>query len=493
MTKVKLFILATCFCLAFGIAKASDKATVNYTLSPELQQAINNIITTSKTNAMDGLMQFSDFIVDKKFKKELKKKEALTLACREFLKAGLIQQAAEMGRLAYETDGGYFPAIMTYGDALYELKKYGDASALYEAAMVAEPEEKSAYLKGADVYKFVNADHSLEILQQFKTKFPNDPDVNKAMGSIYYYQNKIDDAIKAYDTYFAEFKGEDLEAQEEYAIILYIKKDFQGSLDKVNAILPKDPNSLSLNRLKFYNLMELMQVQGAKAAAEKFFSSFKDTLYNGTDYKYQGQLAEMLMDTAMMVNSFEHAAKLNPEKAEIQLGLSEAYEKIGEAEKAVTAYKKYLEIAEPDKKSANGVLKMGKIYYACAAAIEDSAKFDLRTKYVQAGDKIFSELETMAKDSYLGPMWRARIQTILDPTNPIESVKECYDKVYERLAGKDESYNTERKECLVYSAFYYFKKDDYDSAKDYCEKVLAIDPNHGLAKNILNAIAQLKK
>jgi Tfp pilus assembly protein PilF len=90
-------------------------------------------------------------------------------------------------------------------------------------------------------------------------------------------------------------------------------------------------------------------------------------------------------------------------------------------------------------------------------------------------------------------MWRARIQTILDPTNPIESVKECYDKVYERLAGKDESYNTERKECLVYSAFYYFKKDDYDSAKDYCEKVLAIDPNHGLAKNILNAIAQLKK
>ena len=73
-----------------------------------------------------------------------------------------------MGRLAYETDGGYFPAIMTYGDALYELKKYGDASALYEAAMVAEPEEKSAYLKGADVYKFVNADHSLEILQQFE-------------------------------------------------------------------------------------------------------------------------------------------------------------------------------------------------------------------------------------------------------------------------------------------------------------------------------------
>ena len=492
MKKVKSFIFTTCFLFASGVAYA-DKTTVNYTLTPETKQAVTNIITVSKTDPMTGLMQFSTFIEDKKYRKESKKKEALTLVGMDFFKAGLFQQAAEMGRLAYETDGGYFPAVMLYGDALYELKKYGDASALYEAAINAEPNEKSAYLKTADVYKYINAERSLEVLHQFKEKFPSDPDVNKAMGSIYYYQNKIDDAIKAYDTYFAEFKGEDLEAQEEYAIILYIKKDYQGSLDKVNSILPKNPNSLSLNRLKFYNLMELMQVQGAKEAADKFFGAFKDTLYNGTDYKYQGQLAEMLMDTAMMVSSFEHAAKLDPEKAEIQLGLSEAYEKIGEAEKAVNAYKKYLEIAEPGKKSANGILKMGKIYYACAASIEDSTKADLKKKYVEAGDKVFSELEEMAKDSYLGPMWRARIQTILDPENPIESVKECYDKVYERLASKDESYNTERKECLVYSAFYYFKKDDYDAAKDYCEKVLAIDPNHGLAKNILNAIAQLKK
>ena len=493
MKKGKLLILLANFAFATSFVNANDKTTVNYTLSPETQQAVNEIISISKTDPMTSLMQFSTFIEDKKYRKELKKKEALTLAGKDFFKAGLYQQAAEMGRLAYETDGSYFPAIMLYGDALYEMKKYGDASALYEAAINAEPNEKSAYLKTADVYKYINAERSLEVLKQFKEKFPSDPDVNKAMGSIYYYQNKIDDAIKAYDTYFAEYKGEDLEAQEEYAIILYIKKDFQGSLDKVNAILPKDPKSLSLNRLKFYNLMELMQVQGAKEAADKFFGAFKDTLYNGTDYKYQGQLAEMLMDTAMMVSSFEHAAKLDPEKAEIPLGLSEAYEKIGEAEKAVAAYKKYLDIAEPGKKSANGILKMGKIYYACAAGIEDSTKADLKKKYVEAGDKIFSELEDMAKDSYLGPMWRARIQTILDPENPIESVKECYDKVYERLANKDESYNTERKECLVYSAFYYFKKDDYASAKDYCEKVLAIDPNHGLAKNILNAIAQLKK
>ena len=118
---------------------------------------------------------------------------------------------------------------------------------------------------------------------------------------------------------------------------------------------------------------------------------------------------------------------------------------------------------------------------------------DLKKRYVEEGDKYFKKLEDLAQESYLGPFWRARIQTIMDPNNPIESVKECYDRAYERLANKDESYNTERKECLVYTAFYYFKKDDYTNAEDYCNKVLALDPEHGLAKSIINAIGQLKK
>ena len=332
----------------------------------------------------------------------------------------------------------------------------------------------------------------MEILDKFKKKFPNDPDVNKSIGAIYYYQNKIKEAKAAYDTYFEASNGGDIEAQEQYAIILFAEKDYQASLDKVNSIIDKNPQALSLNRMKFYNQMELMQIQGAKESGDKFFKMFEESQYNATDYKYLGQLAEMISDTALMINSFEHAIKLDSSNTDALRGLSDAYEKIGEADKAVETYKKFIELTDPG--SANGILKEGKIYYSCAAALDGKDdKVDLKKRYVEEGDKYFKKLEDLAQESYLGPFWRARIQTIMDPNNPIESVKECYDRAYERLANKDESYNTERKECLVYTAFYYFKKDDYTNAEDYCNKVLALDPEHGLAKSIINAIGQLKK
>ena len=480
------------FFLAFALTSVNANAQDAYTLIPLTQQAVENIIKLSKNDDLAGQNEFFSFLEDKKYRKELKKTKALIAAGQQFLKAGLYQQAAELGRLAYEQDGSNFDAVMLYGDATYEMKNYGEASAKYEEAINLKPESKEAYLKSANVYKYINPEYALEILDKFKKKFPNDPDVNKSIGAIYYYQNKIKEAKAAYDTYFEASNGGDIEAQEQYAIILFAEKDYQASLDKVNSIIDKHPQALSLNRMKFYYQMELMQIQGAKEYSDKFFKMFEESQYNATDYKYLGQLAEMISDTALMINSFEHAIKLDASNTDALRGLSDAYEKIGEADKAVETYKKFIELTDPG--SANGILKEGKIYYSCAAALDGKDdKVDLKKRYVEEGDKYFKKLEDLAQESYLGPFWRARIQTIMDPNNPIESVKECYDRAYERLANKDESYNTERKECLVYTAFYYFKKDDYTNAEDYCNKVLAIDPEHGLAKIIINAIGQLKK
>ena len=40
--------------------------------------------------------------------------------------------------------------------------------------------------------------------------------------------------------------------------------------------------------------------------------------------------------------------------------------------------------------------------------------------------------------------------------------------------------------------FYYLKKDDYDNCAVYVNKVLALDANDGLAKQIKAALSQLK-
>ena len=283
MKKIRTTLFATS--LAFALTSVNANAQDAYTLTPLTQEAVENIIKLSKNDDLAGQNEFFSFLEDKKYRKELKKTKALIAAGQQFLKAGLYQQAAELGRLAYEQDGSNFDAVMLYGDATYEMKNYGEASAKYEEAINLKPESKEAYLKSANVYKYINPEYALEILDKFKKKFPNDPDVNKSIGAIYYYQNKIKEAKAAYDTYFEASKGGDIEAQEQYAIILFAEKDYQASLDKVNSIIDKNPQALSLNRMKFYNQMELMERQGGKGANDKFFKMCEERQYSSTDYK----------------------------------------------------------------------------------------------------------------------------------------------------------------------------------------------------------------
>lgn len=504
MKRGKLFILAASLAFALGITNANaDKTEVKYELTPETQQAIENIINVAKSDKMAATNEFFNFLEDKKYKKELRKKEALTVAGQQLFKAGLYQQAAELGRLAYETDGGYYPAIMLCGDAYYELKNWGEASAKYDEAMNAEKNEKAAYLKTADVYKYINADRSLEVLQEFKKKFPTDPDVNKAMGDIYFFQNEIDKALEAYNTYFAEFKGTDVVAEEKYAIILFAKKDYQQCYDKVMAALAKDNSREALNRMKFFSKMELLnkaeeetgvapaeKIQEVKEIADKYFTMFIDTLYNGADYKYKGQLAKYLKDNKMMVESYEKAVKADPENTSILKGLSDAYEKVGEADKSVETYQKILKITSPDGIGAQDYLNMGKIYYRCAQGIEDSTKNDVKKKYVAEGEKLFAKVEELAPSAYFGPLFRARIQLITNGDNATEEIKNCYERALKAVEGKDESYNDVRIESLRYAAFFHYQKGNKPECKEYCNQVLALDPNNGTAKAILGAIGQ---
>ena len=81
----------------------------------------------------------------------------------------------------------------------------------------------------------------------------------------------------------------------------------------------------------------------------------------------------------------------------------------------------------------------------------------------------------------------------LDPENAVEEAMEQYTEAFNRLEGKSADYDGIRIECLRYMMFYYLKKDDYDNCAVYVNKVLALDANDSLAKQIKAALSQLKK
>ena len=495
MKKTRLFVIITGLMFAFSIhsAQADLKPIV---LTPEAQQDAQKVVDLAnqmdKENKTDvekemEIMNQVMPLYEKKYKKD---EGIMTGIGQYFLQNHLYKAALEMATAAYQRKTDFLPAIILQGDAYAALKNMGDAAGKFEEATTVDPKEKEPYFRMVDVYKTIAPELALEKLNIIKKEFPNDPAINKAMGSIYYHQNKIDDAIASYDTYLTG-QGNDVEALTEYAILMYIKKDFQKSLDIVNKILPQETKSLPANRMKFYNLMELKKTEEAKAEADTFFKMFIDTLYNSTDYKYYGDLATQLKDTALCVQVFEKAVKIDPKKGELYKSLSDAYENDKQTDKAVKAYLTYCELTNPTAIGSNN-LQAGKKYLFAAAAL-GSNEMALKKHYIAAGDSLFTIVENKAPDSYLGPFWRARIQSVADLNNPIASAKDLFAKAYKLLEGKDDSYDSYRETCLEYETFYAFKNDDYGSALEFSKKVLALNPSNSLAKQIFNVLQKVKK
>ncbi len=202
-----------------------------------------------------------------------------------FFKNKQYDEAIFFAKAAYERNNKSLPSILLEGDSYYEQKKFGEAVQKYEEAIYNNPEDKRAYFKRVSVYKYINPQLALETMETIKKKYPNDPAIDKTMASIYYHLNDTAKANTTYKTYFKAVKYEDdVEAAKEFAIIMFLNKDYAESYNIVNKIINQDPKEISLNRMKFYDLIEMGKYQDAEVASvksiiagEQTYTVFKDT------------------------------------------------------------------------------------------------------------------------------------------------------------------------------------------------------------------------
>ena len=456
-------------------------------ITPEAQQDAQAYLTVSKSGNAKQMEAQKKAIV-----KKYKKNEGMLLSIGQyFFKNENYDEAIVFAKAAYDRDSKSVSAVLLEGDSYYAQNKYGEAAGSYEQARMINENDKRAYFSLVKVYKFIDPELALEIMNTIKEKYPDDLAIHKTMASIYYHQNDTAKANSTYKLYFNSVKLEDdVEAATEFAIVQFLNKDYAGSLKVVNAIIAKAPKEISLNRMKFYDYVELKQFKEADEASKSFFGQYADTLYNFSDYKYEGLLQSKLNNMEKSAVAYTKAIEMAPDekKTALMKDLSDAYLNAGKYDEAADAYQKYIDKVNPE--SLVERYNKGRIYYT---ALADTTITDEQKKhFIEAGDALFKEVA--AKDeSYLGPFWSARINAMLDPESPNEVSMQQYAEAIKRLEGKDNSYDSKRVECLRYMTFYYFKTDDYDNSLAYAEKVLAISPNDGLATQIKNVLSQLKK
>ncbi|WP_455962051.1 tetratricopeptide repeat protein [Bacteroides bouchesdurhonensis] len=476
MKRVQMFLAGAFIAIGSLYAQSSDT---------EWQAGVAELKETIQKNPTQAMEEAEQLIKGKN-----KKNVDLLVAIGEvYLQAGKPAEAGEYAVLARKADGKSALASLLEGDIAIKQKNAGLASQKYEEAIYFDSHCVDAYLKYADIYKSANASLAIEKLEQLKTLEPSNTNVDRKLAEIYYFKN---DFVKAADAY-SHFAMEPTATEEDlakYAFALFMKHDFQKSLEVANMGLKTNSRHVAFNRLAMYNNTDLKRFDEAIKAADIFFNECDKADYSYLDYMYYGHLLEALKKYGEAAEQYEKAVALDSTKTDLYKNISSAYEEQNEYKKAISAYQKYYLSLEKEQQTPDLQFQMGRLYYGSGTQADSSAiSVEERKKALELADSVFKTIAEAAPDSYLGNFWRARTNSALDPETTQGLAKPFYEAVASMLEGKNDSrYNSALVECYSYLGYYYLVVNKLPESKEYWNKILAVDPANATAKRALDGI-----
>ena len=462
-----------------GVLLAGFSATANAQVE-ELNAAINAI----KTNAAD-----KGDLAKTAYKKNKKDAEALMKVARAYFEqkdtAGAIQfanYANEAGKPKYQ----YAPAYLLLGDieASYGTDG-GKAAGFYNQAINFDPKNPEGYKKWAMVYRKISPSQAAKKLQEMKAMCPNE-DVDAITAHIYMLAG---DEKQAYENYKkADINKLDKAGLNEFVRCSYFTGKFEDALRAAEAGIKLEPRNPTFNRLAMFSNYELKKYDEAKAYIHKYFNETDSAKFSEYDHFYTALIYQALEDKANMYEQYDKALELVNDSSMIKRhailkSVSDSYLKDLEFEKALKYYNDYM-ACKPELNS-DDYEGLAKIYSKNADAVADAQKPALISKAVDAYRTMGEKFPVQA---IYAAYQCASMNNKLDPNMTKSLAKPDYQKVVSLLeskADRDKSENTILKYSLHYLMSNAFLIDKNKSlAKDYAEKILAIDPEYGPAQQI---------
>jgi len=433
-------------------------------------------------------------------KKNKKDVEVLVAIAEAYYKNGMKDKMEDKLKDAIKADKKS-PLIYTFqGDVLKEAKDIGGASGDYEQAILFDSNYAVAYLKIAQLYTKVNPTMATERLNKVLELRPNYDIAYKYLGNIYYQNGNYKRAIEAYKTFFSkgEYSVEDLTR---YAASLY----FDGRYDDANKLISegiaKDPNNFVLNRLLMFSAVETEDFAKGLTVGDKFFSMDKgDNEYIARDYMAYAKILTKNNQFEKALEQYDLAIKLDPNQYDVYKEIAETLANAGETAKAGDYYKRYI-AAAGEKAEALDYFNMGRYYYmAAGTSMKDTTDVEAVAKtkaYLADADAAFATVGERIPDSHLGFLFRARTNSLIDPTADLGLAKPYYEKTLEIILGKEDPTSNKREliEAYRYLSYYYYvqfdkNKSEEDKAKtiEFSQKLQEVDPGNSTATQLLDAL-----
>ena len=461
-----------------GVLLAGFSATAN-AQEEELNAALQGIKSKAPNAAQ---------LATTAYKKNKKNAEALLKIGRAFYEQKDTANAAKFAHYANEAGKPkyqYAPAYLLLGDieSAYGTDG-GKAASYYNQAINFDPTNPEGYKKWAMVYRKISPSQAAAKLQEMKRNCPNE-DIDAITAHIYMLAG---DEKQAYENYAkADINKLDKGGLNEFVRASYFTGHFEDALRAAEAGINLEPRNPTFNRLAMFANYELKKYDAAKAYIHKYFNETDSAKFSEYDHFYTALIYQALEDKENMYAQYDKALELVNDSSMIKRhailkSVSDSYLKDQQFENAIKYYNDYL-ACKPDLNSDDHE-GLAKIYSKYADANE-ARKPELIAKAIEA-------YKTMGEKFPVQQIYAAyqcaTMNNKLDKTGEKGLAKPEYQKVVELLenkADRDNSENTMLKysyHYLMSNAFLYGKNKAL--AKEYANKILAIDPDYTPAQQI---------
>ncbi|CCY64973.1 tetratricopeptide repeat family protein [Prevotella sp. CAG:1124] len=443
-------------------------------------EAIKKVVTDNKSNPAAAEEQVKDFVKENK-----KNAEALAGLGRAYFEIKDTASAREYAMMAIDRgkdDKGKALAYILLGDIAALSDEGGGAASQYNQAMLLDPQNPTGYIKYAAVYRKVDPEGSVAVLEKLRQVQPDYP-VDAEAGHFFYGANKFDKAIEYYGKVDLNQLKENYLT--EYATAALLMADSKKSLEVSLFGVNKNPRDAAMNRITFYNYTDLKDYKNAIKYADALFNKSDSAKISARDHQYYGYalMGDSAFDQA--IEQFKKALEMNAELNDVRKQLSDAYLAKNDFTNGLAYYDEYLsKIEKPSVPDLDGLAKL----YMQQAASMDSLTTDKVNAFKKA-DEIYGKIAADSPGNKLyATMMRARINSQLDPESTQGLAKPYYEE-YAQLAQTEQANNPKLLiEPYLYLGYYYILKEDNATAKTYYEKVKAIDPQNSIANQALEVL-----
>lgn len=451
-------------------------------MAQDAATAVSQATEIIKAGAAD-----KDKQVNAVFKTVKKDAKAVAGIGRAYLNAKDYDNAEKYADLAIKANKNCAAGYVLKGDIAVMKDDGGTASSWFENAITLDPQDPEGYRRYAQINSKADPDGSIAKLEQLRSIDPSYP-VDLVAAEIQSKAGNSDAAISYYEK--ANLNSFENWQLADYSMLLFLKQKYEESLKVSSYGNEKFPRYLSLNRLSLFNLVNLDKNVEAVKYGERLFNASDEPKYTALDYINYGTALQRLKRNDEAIAQFQKVLDDRSfdaeQKVSVYKNISDIYKSISDYPNALSYYEKYVK-GNQGKMTAN--IKNGLALLYRQMALEENATPEQKVEAVGKADKVFEEIakEFPAFEQSV-TVQRAKLAFILDPQDKAGVAKPHYDKLIEIVNGLENKEASDIKQLQTayqYNMVYFLQiQNDVAKSKEYAAKILEIDPENAMAKQV---------